>query len=421
MTKNSSIAEKVLKSSVLLLNKSANGENIDDLLDHLEHDNIRSICTDLLFCYFRNKAFIDYLICHFTGKKGKNTPAKYRILISVALTQSLWQTGIESCVAVDLAVDFAKKKYGKQVSGFINAVLRRCLDSDRDEIKKIMPFHVKSNIPQLLFNRWEMSFGRKKINEFSEIFAEKPLFSFRVTGDIPLDELTETGCKKIELPDWGCEYDFYSIEDIKPILAKNWLKEGKIYIQDPATVSPCSLFKSYGHELVIDMCAAPGGKSLLLNEKIGSGILISADRSFYRQQRTIENLSYSGQEEVFIIVSSAILPPFRLNSADTVLLDVPCTNTGVIRRRPDVLWNFSTRKLNELTQIQKKMLSESAKIVKPGGSIIYSTCSIEEEENCLQIEFFLNQHADFSLEADRQLLPSRIHDGGYGALLRKKL
>ena len=99
---------------------------------------------------------------------------------------------------------------------------------------------------------------------------------------------------------------------------------------------------------------------------------------------------------------------------------MPCSNTGVIRRRPDAIWNFSEKKIRELVSIQKRILANSAKLVKPGGVLIYSTCSIEEEENSKQVEHFLSKNPTFKLEQERQLYPTLIHDGGYAALLRKE-
>lgn len=419
MTGNNNVAEKVLKASVSALKRSENGENIDDTLDELSNEKIRSICTDLLFGYYRNKAFIDHLISLFTDKVGKNTPAKYRQIIAVALTQALFQTGIISPIAVDLAVSFAKKKYGKKISGFVNAVLRKCLLQDLDEIRKTLPELIRLNLPEVVFSRWKKFLGYDRMLELSEICSEIPLMTFRLIGNINDDELIETGCEPIDLPEWGSEYKFYSVSDPKRIFAKNWLQEGLIYIQDPSTVSPCSFYQSSSRDLVIDMCSAPGGKSLVLAKKIDKGMLISADRSWKRQLRTIENFTRIGGK-VEIIVASVTASPFRSESADVVLLDVPCSNTGVIRRRPDVPWNFSLGKLHSLVEIQAKMLDEGARIVKAGGSLIYSTCSIEPEENDRQMKQFLKTHSDFRIEHERQLLPNRLHDGGYAALLRKQ-
>ena len=417
----SSLSEKVLNSSVSVLGRAESGGNLDDLLDEFHNDQLRSICADLLFNYFRNKAFIDYLISLFTQKNRKKTPAKYKRIIAVALTQSLFQTGIDSFVAVDLAVSYAKKKYGKKIAGFINAVLRRCLDSDINEIKSKMPKYIKLNIPAEILARWKKHFSNEEIHSLGETFSCKPMLTFRLSACIPEEELTEFKCIKMTLPEWAEEYSFYCVEDPKTVFSREWLKNGQIYIQDPSTVSPCSLLKCTGDELIIDLCSAPGGKSLLFYERIKQGCLIASDKSLKRQQRTIENFQKVNTERSHIVVASALNTPFRTCSADIVLLDVPCTNTGVVRRRPDVLWNFTMQKLNELTEIQKEILGCAAVLVKPGGSIIYSTCSIEKEENSRQIEIFLKKHSEFSLEKERQLLPNQIHDGGYSALLRRTL
>ena len=112
--------------------------------------------------------------------------------------------------------------------------------------------------------------------------------------------------------------------------------------------------------------------------------------------------------------------PFSPESFDLILADVPCSNTGVMRRRPDSPWRFSARHLNELTVLQGKILDSLGALVKPGGVLIYSTCSIETEEDAMQVRSFLTRNASFEMRTERLLLPSSSHDGAYAALLRKK-
>ena len=415
--------ERVLKVSIAGLVRSEGDDSLNVIINDYRDEACGRAVADLLFNYFRNKAFIDYLIEKFTGtgkKNSKSTPAKFRRIMAIVLTQSLFQSGIDSHIAVDVAVEYAKKRYGRTISGFINAVLRRCLASDIKKLKIEAPESVRLNIPPQVLSRWKGVFTDEKIAELADVFSEKAPLLFRLVEKISESELKNTGCIKIKMPMWAEDYCFYEAGNSRLLFEKEWLDKGWIYIQDLSTLSPCLFYQSGESDLVYDLCSAPGGKSVLIYERMKSGMLIASDISLKRQHRTIENLEKNQKGKLFFaIVASALLPPLKEKSADCVLLDVPCTNTGVVRRRPDVLWNFSIKKLKELTAIQANILNEVAILIKPGGSLIYSTCSMENEENRERIDEFLSNHPEFSLKDERRLLPSKKHDGGYAVLLRK--
>jgi 16S rRNA (cytosine967-C5)-methyltransferase len=174
-----------------------------------------------------------------------------------------------------------------------------------------------------------------------------------------------------------------------------------------------------GNEKILDLCAAPGGKSIILKEKLSTGgLLVAADRSFRRQKMTFENFERMKINSP-VITASALKPPFRKESFDLVFVDAPCSNTGVAGKRPDALWNFSRKKLEELAQLQKKILDSAFDLCAPGGRILYSTCSLEKEENSEQTAKFLERKKGMRLMNEKLLLPGEKHDGGYTALTLK--
>jgi 16S rRNA (cytosine967-C5)-methyltransferase len=434
------ISEKVLELAIKALSRFDKGEHLDVILDTFRDRIEGKIVADILFNYFRHRGVIDYSIYRATSKKvngkkvNRKTPRKFFSILIVAITQAKFQDGIEEYVAVDVAVHYAKKKYGKSVSGFINATLRGILSEDFALILEDAPENVKLNLPKQVLSRWKKSFSKEEIAEFAKVFSKKAPLMFRLIEPIPHEELVRINCRRIKMPKWGDEYTFYESLDAKLLFQQNWLEKGHIYIQDLSTISPCLFYKPSSNDVVYDLCSAPGGKSLLLRDRAIAGVLIAADQSFVRQKRTTQNLetqnSYYNKEGVlnleknsvdaFVIVASAFSSPFLEESGNCVFLDVPCSNSGVIRRRPDAIWNFSEKKIRELVNIQKKILRNSEKLVKPGGVLIYSTCSIEEEENGKQVELFLSNNPNFKLEEERQLYPTLTNDGGYAARLRKE-
>jgi 16S rRNA (cytosine967-C5)-methyltransferase len=408
-------AEKIANLAIRMLEECESKSNLDDTLDRIRNSEFIKTVSDILFNYFRNKAKIDYIIAKFAEKRGKRTPPKFKRVLDVAVTQMLYQTGIKVEIASDVAVTIVKKKYGVRAGGFINAVLRQVSASDVSEHLKGAPENILLNIPEKIYNRWQ-----KEIPEFLSTFTKfadkRAPVTFRLTGEVSEEELSEAECFKVTLPEWADGYDFYRVKDAGVLFKKNWLQDGKIYIQDPSTLSPCSMYTPHSGDIALDLCSAPGGKTLLLAEKMGEcGIVISSDLSFFRQLRSQENITAHKLDNCLIIAASALSPPFLANCADMVLLDVPCSNTGVFRKRPDVLWNFSERKLRELVQLQKKMLEKSLHLLKEGGTLIYSTCSIEPVENSEQVKLFLKRHPELKLLEERQLFPSAFHDGGYSA------
>jgi 16S rRNA (cytosine967-C5)-methyltransferase len=161
---------------------------------------------------------------------------------------------------------------------------------------------------------------------------------------------------------------------------------------------------------VADLCAAPGGKALALAET--AGYLAAADLGFGRLARLRENLRRLEGLPVGLVVADARQPPFR--PVDAVLIDVPCTGTGTFRRHPDGRWRLGPEDLESLVRLQREILEAAASVVRPGGLLIYSTCSLEPEENEEQVDAFLNEHPEFELEppAPGVLDPALLDVGG---------
>jgi len=187
-------------------------------------------------------------------------------------------------------------------------------------------------------------------------------------------------------------------------------------VQDPAPAVAASLPDLEPVKSILDVCAAPGGKSLLLASRMKPGTaLVAADRSARRQEQTRQNFNCRGLDFAVIVAELGELT----GEYDLVLADVPCSNTGVFRRRPDALWRFRADALAETVALQRSILDAAAERVAPGGQLVYSTCSIEPEENAHQVEAFAAAHPDFSVETSELLLPSGGHDGAYACLLRR--
>ena len=390
--------------------------SLDDYLDfYLEDPALRRPVSSLLFSYFRNKAVIDRAIDLAAERSVK---PRYRRLLSMVITQGWFQTGIQMESAVNIAVSHVSEKYGRSPAGFINALLRTVFQNGIDNVKTKLSPAEQLNLPAVIYARWSSRWNKDEISAIAAQMRKQPLLTFRTCGEFSPAELESVSALPVQdLPWLSARWRFY--ESANPVLLfkTDWLEKGRIYIQDPATAFAPSLPEINGGERIADLCCAPGGKSLMLAERLnGSGELIAADKSERRQRLTADNFKRHGLS-CKTIIASATEPPFEENSFDIVMLDVPCSNTGVFRRRPDALWRFSGQSLADTVKVQKTILDASAGIVKTGGQLVYSTCSIEAEEDELQISTFLLRHPDFKLKTQQLITPGEKNDGSFAALL----
>jgi 16S rRNA (cytosine967-C5)-methyltransferase len=413
MNKHRNIAERILDGAVSGLAKWESGQaNIDDYLSfHLSDPELRRSISSLLFEYFRHKPVVDRLLDSLISTRCQPEP---RRILTAAVTQILYQDGIAAESAVNVAVDFAKQRC-RPAAGFINAVLRNVTRMDFAVFAAELSAVERAGFPEELHRHWRNIFP-ESFPQLEALLQQRAILSFRACRR-PLSESEVEELEAIPVPSEG--FYFYRTENVGNLIQSEALKSGRIYIQDAATALAPTLAVIQPGERVADLCAAPGGKSLMLLERLnGSGKLTVADRSENRQKLTEQNLRLRGYD-IPVETASVLEPPYEDNAFDAVLLDVPCSNTGVFHRRPDVLWSFSDEKVRELTELQMSILMGSARLVRPGGRIIYSTCSIEPRENSRLVRRFMAEKPAFELVRSKLLIPDKLHDGAYAAVLQR--
>jgi 16S rRNA (cytosine967-C5)-methyltransferase len=395
----------------------ADSASLDDYLDfYLEDPALRRSVSSLLFTYFRNKALIDHAIDCTAERSVK---PRYRRLLSAVITQGWFQTGIKMESAVNIAVSYATEKYGKSPAGFINALLRAVFQNGIEAVRAKLSPAEKLNLSAAVYSRWRSRWSEAEIAAAALQMHTQPLIAFRTCGAFSREELESVSAVPIEGLPWLDQWHFYESAQPGALFRTDWLEKGRIYIQDPTTAFAPSLPEINGGERIVDLCAAPGGKSLMLAERLGGrGELIAADKSERRQRLTADNFKRHGINYK-IVTASATESPFEQSSFDIVLIDVPCSNTGVFRRRPDALWRFSDQSLADVVKVQKAIFDSAATLVKPGGQLVYSTCSLELEENEQQVASFVAGHQDFKLKKQQLIMPSGKNDGGFAVLLAR--
>ena len=375
---------------------------LDDCLDRVSGDDCRSICTHLLMNFFRNQKSIDKNL--FNLISAKKTPLEVQSLLRAALTRMFFQERVDPASTVNVAVECAKKFHFDKL---VNAVLRR---AGRE--KFTLPDTVEEILPDEVLKVWTKRFDDDTLCRLTSLFVGRAPQSFRLCGKNSL----EKDAPAEEIPSFG-DFKFFQTDAPEYFKEKKLLEKGVIYWQDPATSFAVSLPDYSNVKSAIDLCASPGGKLLMLGEKLPENAkLVALDKSARRQQLTRENCErYGCRAEVAVGDAAKIEGAF-----DLVLADVPCSNSGVFRRRPDVLWRFSGEEVGAVNVEQRRILENAAKLVNDGGQLLYSTCSIEPEENDDTIRDFLDRHPEFERVSGAILLPGEFSDGAGATLLRKK-
>lgn len=407
-----STAERILSRSVKILRRLERGASLQAVSGSARTDRI---LWNLVLATVRHRALVDWLIDGFA--RGRIRP-RLRPVLQWGIVQILYMDGLPPEVTVDTCVEFVKRRYSRSEAGFVNALLRRTIreysGSCPEEIKQDAPPHVRLELGEVLYNRWAGRFSEEELQHLSEAFLEEAPVTVRLRKDSPAPELESV----IPLPkySWAPGVSMWKCTDPAAFFECRQFNRGNFYVQDLSTLAAPLLLEVQPGELIGDLCASPGGKAAILAEALDCrGCLVVNDRSRNKMKRLRSNLPQT--KVVYMTVADATVPPLQKRIFDALLLDVPCCNTGVVRRRPDVRWRFSEKALRRLVALQKQLLAAASGLIKPGGRLVYSTCSMEPEENREQIDGFLSDFPAFSLEREIELLPCTDHDGAYAALL----
>ena len=319
-------------------------------------------------------------------------------LLYVGAAQILYMPDVPDFAAVSETVDAAKACENPSIAKVVNGVLRNVIRR-REEFEKMVaeaPLEERESFPTALVRRWERRFGAENAARLCA-WHNTPAETFIARRDGSFVKL-ERGQRVEDIPGYA---------------------EGDFIVQDPGTRLAIELLDPKPDERILDACAAPGGKTVQIAWRGAS--VVACEVNPKRRRRLEENLARL-KLDVEVIPELPSLPENFSNFKlfHKVLVDAPCSNTGVLRRRPDARWNWNEEKLAALVKLQSEILDACASRVAPGGLIVYSTCSNEPEENEAQVTAFLARHPDFSLGESRESIPfDSGTDGAFAARLKR--
>jgi 16S rRNA (cytosine967-C5)-methyltransferase len=377
---------------------------------------------ELLYGMMRRRAFLDGVLSDRVRGGLVRLDPDLIDLLRLGAYQLLCMGSVPAYAAIAQTVELTKTRHGIGASKLANAVLRRT-DRERANLAVATPpdpidaLALANSHPRWLVARWVARWGAEDTEALlaaNNTEAPVVLRPFGVSRDELVALLAEAGVVAHAAP---LVADSVELGHGVALTELDAFTRGLFFVQDPAATLVARYCCVAAGSMVADLCAAPGGKSFELARE--AGVVFAADRSAARMQRVVSTIKRLGSTNVIPMVDDARHP--ALHNMDAVLVDVPCTGTGTFRRHPDARWRLKASDLAVMPAIQRSILRAAAEAVRPGGLLIYSTCSLEPEENDVQIESFLDEHPNFTLEPPPEgVVPASVLDAGRLRVLPQK-
>lgn len=373
--------------------------------------------TELVYGTVQRKLTLDYYLSHFLTRKMKKKDEWIIPLLRMALYQMIFLEKIPEHAIVYETVQIAKKKGHQGLANLVNGVLRNIqrrglpsIDAIPDRIKRLS---VKYSHPEWLVSTWIRQYGIETTEKICETNLKRP----KVTARVNLRKTNRTALLSMLKKEGVLAEESQLSMDGIVIQAGNLVQteafqQGLLTIQDESSMLVGRAVNPQKGETILDCCAAPGGKTTHLAELMnGEGTIVALDVHEHKLnliQQQLERLQLSNVS-LHVLDARNVRSKFSDESFDRILVDAPCTGFGVIRRKPDIKWKKTEQDVIEMSRIQLEILEAVAPLLKKGGTLIYSTCTLDKRENEQVIETFLNKHADFVRdEALAERLPKQL-------------
>jgi 16S rRNA (cytosine967-C5)-methyltransferase len=404
------------------------------------------LAAELGYGVLRHRARLDWIIEGATGKRVSALPPEVRTILRLGVYQIFFTASVPPYAAVSESVNLAGK-FAPKAKGFVNWALRRVDTSwaerpgEKDIADPVIRLSTFFSFPSWMVRRWHRRFGGEETARLLEAMNRFPPLDLRVnrlrsTPEEAEEELRRCGGEVV--PGAWAEGALH-LQGVRGVTDLSSFREGKIYIQDQSSqLASLALFPLSG-ERVLDACAGVGGKTSHLAELMGDrGEITAVDPDRGRLALLQENMERLGITSVSAVrddlLRSSFAPPVLF---DRILVDVPCSGLGIIRRHPELKWEKQASDIPRLAKLQQKLLRRAAGFLAPGGILAYSTCTMEPEENGEVVRRFLREHPAFhtvpppahAIRNLKELLTPEKHiavlphlhgmNGGFVALLRR--
>jgi len=385
------IVEDGFFSSVLLATEEARLQASD-----------RALCHELVLGVLRWQLKLDRIIEHYANRKIASLDRSVLIALRIGLYQLRFLTRVPASAAVDESVKLVQAARLSSARALVNAVLRRATREPEYEpavniADPVERLAVESSHPRWLIERWIASFGIEETKAFVGANNQTPPATFRVVQTRAnetqvINRLESAGIKleASELVPFA-----WRASNLNPVL-RALAEKGEIYFQDEASQLVAETVEAQDADCILDLCAAPGGKTSLIADRVPNVRVVASDLSERRLAIVSKAIAVQDLKRVSLTVVDASQPlPFRAESFDRVLVDAPCSGTGTLARNPEIRWRIAPEDIQIMATQQLEILSNASEVVKQGGRLIYSTCSVEREENEDVVAKFLRGNNHF--------------------------
>ncbi len=390
----------------------------------------RALCQEIVYGVVRRQRTLDWLVER--KAPGRRQVPSVRIVLHMGLYQLLWLDRIPNHAAVHESVELLRSKGLVGAAGFVNAVLRAYAtdrETTRASLKALEETEpgIATSHPDWMIRRWQARWGVETTRKLLEWNNQGAVVFGRINTlkASPEDTTHRWTTEGLQFENFNREWfpaDWvYRFQSLAGLHGLGSFNKGLFYVQDPSTLMSVQMLDPKPGDRVLDFCAAPGGKTTCIAQCLqNQGLILALDPDAKRLERLQENCLRMGVTCATTMRPDQFAAKHGGHLFDKVLVDAPCSNTGVLRRRVDVRWRLSLQSILSQTDHQLAILSKASESVRPQGSLVYSTCSLEPEENRDLVFRFLAEHPGFALVKDRELSPVEEGvDGAYAALLRR--
>lgn len=369
----------------------------------------RGLVTELVYGSVRRRRSLDALIDQLGKKKAHQQPPDLRTILHIGLYQLRYQQRIPASAAVNTTVELAKENGFKGLTGVVNGLLRqyvRLADAGTDPLQlpenRIERLGVLHSFPDWMIEVWVEQLGIAETEKLCEWFNQTPTIDLRVNLLRTTLEDVEAAMQAVavhvqRMP--NLPQALRIVGGIGAIQQLPGFNQGWWTIQDSSAQLVSHLLNPQAGNIAIDACAAPGGKTTHIAELMGDqGKIWACDTKASRLKKLKENAERLQLHSIQICTGDSRNFPQFTNSADCVLLDAPCSGLGTLHRHPDIRWRMTPTTVQELSTLQQELLAHASTWVKPGGALVYATCTLHPQENEGIIQPFLEQHSQWQIE-----------------------
>lgn len=385
------------------------------------NDLDKGLLSEIVHGVLRWQGRLDWILNGFSHGNFAKSEINIKNTLRVALYQVLFLDRVPHAAAVNEGVEFIKRIRGEKPAGLVNAVLRNIIrnidgirypDPAEDQAQYLAVYY---SHPLWIVRRWVDRFGVEATTKLLTANNERPELSMRVNR-MRIDRarfLEKLGQMHLQATPSKYLDQFVRIKSLSGIAQMELFRGGYFTIQDESAALPCNLLGPQPGEKIFDLCAAPGGKSTNLAEMMNNqGEVVAIDKYEAKLRMIQGSCDRLGLKNVTLRAADA--SSLEAGVADRVLLDAPCSGLGVLTKKPDIKWKRDVSDILRMAKAQTSLIENAAKLVKPGGVLVYSTCTTEPEENEDVVKAFRERHPEFTFEDARRYLPEQlVSDDGY--------